>query len=83
MNFLDILRDTSKPLLKTDKISKDILNIKHNHRQLMSKTISQFQTPKPLEVKKIKKIVQNVAPDIHVEDIIEDDKKVKKEDETM
>ena len=78
---LDILRDTSKPLLKTDKIGKEILNIKYKNRTIISKTISKVQAPKPLETKKIKKIVGPIAPELKIEEIVADDKEEKKEED--
>lgn len=78
---LDVLRDTSKPLMKTDKISKEILNIKYKNHVIMSKTISQFQTFKPLETKRIKQIVEPVVPEINVDDYIIAEIVKKKDDE--
>jgi hypothetical protein len=46
----------------------------------MSKTISKFQTPKPLDTKKIKQIVGPVAPDLKVEQFIVDEIVKKEED---
>lgn len=80
--FVDIIQDRSKPLLKTDKINKEILNIKHKNREVMSKTLSQLQTVKPLEAKKVKKIVENVLPDLNVDELIKEEKEEdKKTDE--
>jgi hypothetical protein len=73
--LIDIMRDTSKPILRTDKLNKDILNIKHKNKQVMSKTISQFQTPKPLETNRLKRIVNEAMPEVPIDDIIKLEKK--------
>ncbi|CAI2360737.1 unnamed protein product [Moneuplotes crassus] len=77
----DVLRDTSKPFLQTDKINKDLLNIKHKNRHRVSSTISKVQTAEPMKRDKIKKIVKKVAPELQVEEFVDDDKEEKKEED--
>lgn len=62
-------------MFKTDKISKEILNIKHKNREVMSNTIHKFQTPLPLESEKLKKIVKSNLPNVPIDDIITIEKK--------